>query len=187
MNVDCLPKILEQRTQEIQSLQGKLNLLCPVCRPERPFCYRILLVLLFLSKVRHPIIIYSSSVISKRSTVVESLSSDLEWQELFRWRLLDGRCGNDLIEFLTDASQLAFGAYSRGVCLYSTFCSIYSIYTRRSIAFKKLFPVRCPHCMGSRTRKQAHLCFAGETVAEASTLWPKLFVNSSFVHGHHSR
>ena len=68
-------------------LQGKLNPWRPACRrPEWAFCYRMLLVL--LSKVRHPIIIYSSSVISKRSTGVARLSPDLEWEELFLWRLL---------------------------------------------------------------------------------------------------
>lgn len=67
-------------------LQGKLNPWRPTCRPEWAFCYRMLLVL--LSKVRHPIIIYSSSVISKRSSGVGRLSPDLEWEELFLWRLL---------------------------------------------------------------------------------------------------
>lgn len=125
--------------------------------PRWAFCYRMLLVL--FSKVRHPIIIYGSSVISKWSTVVQRLSPDLEWEELkFLSRLLVWWWPH----WIPYRRELA---YTQGVCLYSTFYSIYSIYTRRSIAFKKLFAVCCPHCMGYRTRRQTHHCFAGNNTA----------------------
>jgi len=121
--------------RQLQSLLGKLNFVCNVCRPGRTFLSRMIAL---LSKARHP---------RHHLRLTKAFKMDLKWWSTFlpEWNgksfFLDQYWSNNtVLDLFTDASGQAFGACYQTAWLYDTF-KTQGIPSRRSITFKELFAI----------------------------------------------
>lgn len=121
--------------RQLQSLIGKLNFICSVCRPGRTFLRRMLDL---LKKARHP---------THHLRLHSGFFKDLRWWIYFLsdW---NGRTffydeqwiTNSCLHLYTDACTTSFGALFEEYWLYETFAMV-GVANRRSIAFKELYAI----------------------------------------------
>lgn len=121
--------------RQLQSLIGKLQFICSVCRPGRTFLRRMIDL---LTKVTHP---------SHRIRLTVAFRKDIHWWQTFltSW---NGRSffhedewlSSSSLELFTDASHEAFGAYFAGEW-FSCWFTDHGIPLSRSITFKELYAI----------------------------------------------
>ena len=121
--------------RQLQSLIGKLQFICSVCRPGRTFLRRMIDL---LTKVTHP---------SHRIRLTVAFRKDIHWWQTFltSW---NGRSffhedewlSSSSLELFTDASHAAFGAYFAGEWFSCSFTD-HGIPLSRSITFKELYAI----------------------------------------------
>ena len=121
--------------RQLQSLIGKLQFICSVCRPGRTFLRRMIDLLL---KATHP---------SHRIRLTVGFRKDIHWWQTFliSWNdrsffHADAWMSSSSLDIFTDASHAAFGAYLAGKWF---FCSstVHRAPLSRSITFKELYAI----------------------------------------------
>ena len=121
--------------RQLQSLVGKLNFICSVCRPGRTFLRRMISLLCTVRHATHHI------------RLTAAFRRDVAWWRAFlpSWN----GCSffyNDIwsdsrsLELYTDASKNGFGAYFAGEWISASFAS-HRVPASRSIAFKELYAI----------------------------------------------
>ena len=121
--------------RQLQSLIGKLNFICSVCRPGRTFLRRMIEL---LSKGSHP---------SHHIRLDKRFFKDIEWWLSFlsdwngRSMFYDEQwLSNTCLHLFTDACAKSFGALFGTTWLCATFDDVH-IPNRRSITFKELYAI----------------------------------------------
>jgi len=121
--------------RQLQSLIGKLNFICSVCRPGRTFLRRMIDL---LKKARHP---------GHRLRLNSGIFKDLRWWNYFlsdwngRTFFYDEKWStNSCLHLYTDACTTSFGALFEDYWLYDTFDMV-GVPNRRSITFKELYAI----------------------------------------------
>lgn len=130
--------------RQLQSLIGKLNFICYVCRPGRTFLRRMIDLTKTARRPTHHI------------RLTQSFSKDLMWWISFlqewngrSWFYDDQWITNDCLHLYTDACKESFGGLFDTMWFYGTFPSV-NIPLRRSITFKELFAITMALSVWSR-------------------------------------